>query len=113
MSVLVFNAGSSSLKFGLFDETVHETLASGTIDWSGKARQAELTIWSAASGEMRRQLEMSNDPTAFEPVTFGSVDQCSTVYSEIDSCDKSFHVNSFKRRNIALHLAAFSRFYMV
>ena len=35
------------------------------------------------------------------------------MYSEIDSCDKSFHVNSFERRNIALRLAAFSRFYMV
>ena len=61
MSILVFNAGSSSLKFGLFDATVHETLASGIVDWSGEARQLELTIWSAATGEMRRQLEISND----------------------------------------------------
>ena len=61
MSVLVLNAGSSSLKFGLFDATVHETLASGMIDWSGEARQVELTVRSADRGEIRRQLEMSND----------------------------------------------------
>lgn len=34
MSVLVFNAGSSSLKFGLFEEASHESVASGYIDWA-------------------------------------------------------------------------------
>jgi acetate kinase len=42
MSILVFNAGSSSLKFGLFEEDFHETVASGYIDWaSGDRNHAE------------------------------------------------------------------------
>jgi acetate kinase len=38
MSILVFNAGSSSLKFGLFEETSSETVASGYIDWANGNR---------------------------------------------------------------------------
>ena len=40
MSILVINAGSTSLKFGLFDSEARETLVSGTIDWADGNRQA-------------------------------------------------------------------------
>jgi acetate kinase len=45
MSILVFNAGSSSLKFGLFEETSSETVASGYLDWaSGDREHATLRL---------------------------------------------------------------------
>ncbi|MHB1424245.1 MAG: acetate/propionate family kinase [Gemmataceae bacterium] len=44
MSILVINAGSSSLKFGLFDDEALRTLATGLIDWRRDPRQAELVI---------------------------------------------------------------------
>jgi acetate kinase len=37
MSILVINAGSSSLKFGLFDADTLYTLATGLIDWRRSA----------------------------------------------------------------------------
>jgi acetate kinase len=48
MSILVINAGSSSLKFGLFDAEAKETLATGLIDWHIDPRQAELVIHPSA-----------------------------------------------------------------
>jgi acetate kinase len=44
MSILVINAGSSSLKFGLFDAEAQQTLATGLIDWRAEPGQAELVI---------------------------------------------------------------------
>jgi acetate kinase len=44
MSILVINAGSSSLKFGLFDAEAQQTLATGLIDWRVNPQQAELAI---------------------------------------------------------------------
>jgi len=44
MSILVINAGSSSLKFGLFDAEARQSLATGLIDWRNDPRQAELVI---------------------------------------------------------------------
>jgi acetate kinase len=44
MSILVINAGSSSLKFGLFDAEAKQTLATGLIDWRADPGQAELVI---------------------------------------------------------------------
>ena len=42
MSILVFNAGSSSLKFGLFDAEARRALVSGGIDWAdGDRRHAD------------------------------------------------------------------------
>ena len=43
-SVLVLNAGSSSLKFSLFDSAGAEPLAAGQVDWSGDARPAEFRV---------------------------------------------------------------------
>ena len=38
MSILVFNAGSTSLKFGLFTDPACGLLASGALDWAGGDR---------------------------------------------------------------------------
>jgi acetate kinase len=37
MSLLVLNAGLSSLKFGLFDAEAREQIVSGDLDWGGPA----------------------------------------------------------------------------
>jgi acetate kinase len=45
MSILVFNAGSTSLKFGLFSDPACELLISGALDWAGGDRhRATLTL---------------------------------------------------------------------
>jgi acetate kinase len=44
MSILVINARSSSLEFGLFDADMRHTLATGLIDWRVDPQQAELVI---------------------------------------------------------------------
>lgn len=56
--ILVINAGSSSLKFGLFDRSGQD-LASGLIDWRGQA-QAELVIRARSAGETRKTLAIAN-----------------------------------------------------
>ena len=43
MSVVVFNAGSSSLKFGLYDGAA-APLAHGSVDWSGASGPAEVVF---------------------------------------------------------------------
>ena len=45
MSILALNAGSTSLKFGLFDDHSCERLIMGEVDWaSGDRRQAKLVV---------------------------------------------------------------------
>ena len=51
MSILVFNAGSSSLKFGLFEETSSETVASGYIDWASGDRNHAAFRFRGPDGE--------------------------------------------------------------
>lgn len=52
MSILVLNAGSTSLKFGLFDATAEVRLLTGSLDWSdGNRRQARFRVRSPQSGE--------------------------------------------------------------
>lgn len=57
MSILVINAGSSSLKFGLFEEDSLETLASGVIDWAADPRQAGLSMSLRGCEEVRSQVD--------------------------------------------------------
>jgi acetate kinase len=59
MSILVINAGSSSLKFGLFDAEARQTLATGLIDWRRDPRQAELIIYPGGGQPIR-----SHEPVA-------------------------------------------------
>jgi acetate kinase len=47
MSILVFNAGSSTLKFVLFADDPNEDLASGIVDWKSTASQAAITFQTA------------------------------------------------------------------
>ncbi len=51
MSILVINAGSSSLKFGLFDDEAREELASGIVDWTDPVRGAEIAVKTAEGSE--------------------------------------------------------------
>lgn len=81
MSILVINAGSSSLKFGLFDADARGTLASGLIDWTADPQRASLVIQRPGMDDVRSQVEVSDHRTALvhavrslvetEPVTEG------------------------------------------
>src|SRR5579884_1806556 len=64
MSILVINAGSSSLKFGLFDAAARQTLATGLIDWRGDPRQAELVLHRSESAPLRSRESVSDHRTA-------------------------------------------------
>jgi len=48
LSIVVFNAGSSSLKFGLYDASA-APLAHGSLDWAGSSEEAEL-VFALAGG---------------------------------------------------------------
>ncbi len=53
MSILVLNAGSSTLKFGLFDAEARQEIMSGKVDWNGPEDTAELTVRSQGQPERR------------------------------------------------------------
>ncbi len=63
MSILVINAGSSSLKFALFDAEARQSLATGLIDWRVDPRQAELVL-KPSEGEAIRSRESVSDHRA-------------------------------------------------
>lgn len=63
MSILVLNAGSSSLKFGLYDESAAE-LAAGVVDWAGDRRLAELILQRPAAEPIRTLHELRDYPAA-------------------------------------------------
>jgi acetate kinase len=64
MSILVINAGSSSLKFGLFDAEARQTLATGLIDWRNDPHQAELVIHPDKGGPIRSRESVTDHRTA-------------------------------------------------
>jgi acetate kinase len=66
MSILVFNAGSTSLKFGLFSDPSCAQLVSGDIDWAGGDRHcARLTIRAAgAMAAQSRTVDVPEDQAA-------------------------------------------------
>lgn len=67
MSILVINAGSSSLKTGLFDNDAREALASGSVDWAeGGRRQASLVLRTAAGRELREIVAVPDDQSAIQ-----------------------------------------------
>ena len=51
--ILVFNAGSSTLKFAIFDDAARVELASGLVDWRGESDTATLSCRSQQLGERR------------------------------------------------------------
>ena len=64
MSILVINAGSTSLKFGLFDGEARETLVSGTIDWADGNRQRAQFLLRRGSHEKRSVVAVPDDRAA-------------------------------------------------
>jgi acetate kinase len=66
MSILVFNAGSTSLKFGLFTDPDCALLVSGALDWaSGDRHRALLTLRTAEEmGVQSRTVDVPEDPAA-------------------------------------------------
>ena len=65
MSILVFNAGSSSLKFGLFDADARDSLASGAIDWAdGDRSRARMEMDIAAAGQVGDEVDVPSDRAA-------------------------------------------------
>ena len=57
MSLLAINAGSSSLKFGLFQDPTCERLVAGEIDWAcGDRQQAHLVVRPSGGATVRSQV---------------------------------------------------------
>jgi acetate kinase len=56
--ILVLNAGSSSLKFALFDDAAKASTVSGLIDWKGAGRQATQTLNRAGGGQIRTNVDV-------------------------------------------------------
>lgn len=88
MSILVVNAGSSSVKFGLFDFDTLAPSARALLDWAGGSRRAVLTITPSAEGEnesplaspIRRELEAPDYRSA---VARGMESLCSAAGTSI------------------------------
>ncbi len=57
MSILVINAGSSSVKFGLFGFDTLEPIARGMLDWAGEAHRAVVTLSPQKGEPLRRELD--------------------------------------------------------
>src|SRR5437867_244705 len=64
MGILVINAGSSSLKFGLFDAQANESLVSGLIDWTADPGKADLILRPYDRPEVRSQVSVADHRAA-------------------------------------------------
>ena len=58
LSILVINAGSSSVKFGLFRFDSLQPIARGLLDWVGDARQAVVTLTPHEGVPVHRELDV-------------------------------------------------------
>ncbi len=58
MSILVINAGSSSVKFALFEFDTLRSLARGLLDWPGDAQHAVVTLTPADGNPISRELDV-------------------------------------------------------
>lgn len=58
MSILVINAGSGSVKFGLFRFDTLEPVARGLLDWVGRAHRAVITLTAEAGEPTHRELDV-------------------------------------------------------
>lgn len=72
MSILVLNAGSSSLKFSVFGEPVSDVLAAGSISWTSDAGHAELRFRLGAQEERRASASISDHAAATRQVLGGA-----------------------------------------
>ena len=65
MSILVLNAGSTSLKFGLFELEAQQSLLSGSLDWAdGNRAQATFLLTAPGGTETRRAVSVPDHPAA-------------------------------------------------
>ncbi len=60
----MINAGSSSLKFGLFDAEARDALATGLIDWTADPKKAELVIRPRDAAEVRSREDVAHHRAA-------------------------------------------------
>ena len=58
LSILVINAGSSSVKFGLFRFDTLQPAARGLLDWAGQARRAVVTLAPPEGDPARTELDV-------------------------------------------------------
>jgi len=58
VSILVINAGSSSVKFALFDFDTLEPIARGLLDWPGTASHATITLEPHLAEPVRKELDL-------------------------------------------------------
>ncbi|HZQ34618.1 MAG TPA: acetate/propionate family kinase, partial [Dehalococcoidia bacterium] len=80
MSILVLNAGSSSLKLGLYDDGA-AALASGSVDWGTDADQAEVRVRWLAGGEAKSSRRRVADVGAAVPA---ALDELRAADSQAD-----------------------------
>ena len=64
MSILVLNAGSSTLKFAVFDDDAREELASGLVDWGGGTGPASVVVRLPGQEPQRTQLDVADNSAA-------------------------------------------------
>jgi acetate kinase len=67
--ILVLNAGSSSLKFALFDDAAKAEAVSGLLDWKGEGRQATQTLNRQGVGPTRTKIDVPDYGAAVTAVT--------------------------------------------
>ncbi len=60
MSILVINAGSSSVKFALFRFESLEPVARGLLDWAGQTHRATVTLTPEQGDPVRSELDVPN-----------------------------------------------------
>ncbi|MEE8450639.1 MAG: acetate kinase [Thermoguttaceae bacterium] len=60
MSILVINAGSSSVKFGLFRFDTLEPVARGLLDWAGQTQRATVTLLPESGEPIRSELDVAD-----------------------------------------------------
>jgi acetate kinase len=58
VTILVINAGSSSVKFALFDFHTLEPLARGLLDWAGAERHATISLTTQGGKPVLREVEV-------------------------------------------------------
>ena len=58
MAILVLNAGSSTVKFALFDFDTLEVLARGLLDWAGRTGQGSLRVEMPGQPTVHEDLEL-------------------------------------------------------
>jgi len=93
VSVLVINAGSSSVKFALFDFDSLQGLARGLLDWAGETRQATITLQPSSGDPIRRQLDVPDYRT-------GVVEALAALRESLGGDDAGFTVRVVGHRLI-------------